>query len=223
MHIETHQRFPEPFVGVMGAAAMPEDMEITPLMYLGNVVGTMQGHEFYDDDPYCWLNFSTLNVSLKRSFIGDTRFDDGSFKREGDSDTELAGMEDAEFSQRLSKKGMRLVQNPEIRAFHYHFRSPENYMTKTREYGKRFAVWMSLLDPAEAAELNRRLNYLIDREALFSVKNAKELVRRVLVNDLTFPIIRGAGKFFESRNEKLSLFLYNKLYKYLFLKGYCSR
>ena len=51
MHIETHQRFPEPFVGVMGAAAMPEDMEITPLMYLGNVVGTMQGHEFYDDDP----------------------------------------------------------------------------------------------------------------------------------------------------------------------------
>ena len=73
----------------------------------------------------CWLNFSTLNVSLKRSFIGDTRFDDGSFKREGDSDTELAGMEDAEFSQRLSKKGMRLVQNPEIRAFHYHFRSPE--------------------------------------------------------------------------------------------------
>ncbi|THB72647.1 MAG: glycosyltransferase family 2 protein [Desulfobulbaceae bacterium] len=223
MHIDTHQRYPDPFVGVMGAAAMPEDLEITPLMYLGNVVSTMQGHEFYDDDPYGWLNFSTLNVSLKRAFIGDTRFDDGSFKREAEEDTELAGLEDAEFAQRLAQKGMRLVQNPEIRAFHYHFRSPENYMTKVHEYGKRFALWMSLCSPEEAAELNKRLNYLIDRDNLFSMANVKELIRRGVVNDLTVPIIRAGGKFFETRNEKLSLFLYNKLYKYLFLKGYNSR
>jgi len=221
-HLQTHKHYPEPFQVVIGAAAMPEDMEITPLMYLGNVVQTMNAAEYLNDDPYDWLGFSTLNVSLKRKFLGDTRFDDGSFSRQNDTDTELAGLEDTELAQRLAKKGMQLVHNPNILAFHYHFRSPEDYIRKIHEYGKRFRIWTSLCPEDEAQELNKRMNFLLDRDSPLSAKNLRECCRRLLVNDLTFPLIRGAGNFFEHRNERISLFLYQKLYKYLFLKGYTS-
>jgi len=221
-HLHTHGRYPALHFVVSGGAAMPEDMEITPLMYLGNVVQTMGAAEYVEEDPYDWLHFSTLNVSLKREFLGDTRFDDGSFIRRTDSETELAGFEDTELAQRLADKGMKLVYNPDIIAYHYHFRTPDNYMDKVREYGKRFKVWIRLCPPEQAAELQLRMNYLLDRRNVFSTRNARECLRRLLVNDFSFPIIKGAGKFFESRNERLSLFFYQKLYKYLFLKGYFS-
>lgn len=222
-HLESHERNPADHVVILGSAAMPEDMEITPLMYLGNVVQAMSRAKNIGNDPYDWLHFSTLNVSLKRRFIADVRFDNGSFRRKRENDTELAGFEDTEFAQRLAKKGIKLVYEPEIRAFHYHFRTPEGYMNKVRGYGKRFAVWISLCDPSESKELQRRMNYLLDLEHPFSPANMKECLRRLIVNDLSFPLIRAAARFFESRNERLSLFLYQKMYKYLFLKGYRSK
>ncbi len=222
-HLESHERYPEENHIVIGSAAMPEDMEITPLMYLGNVVQAMSSAEYVDDDPYNWLRFSTLNVSLKRRFLGNLRFDDGRFGRQQGDETELAGFEDTELAQRLAQKGMKLVHISSIRAFHYHFRSPDEYINKVLDYGKRYAVWTSLCEPEEVRELNRRMNYLLDRQNLFSGANVKECLRRLVVNDLSFPLIRRIGKFFESRNERLSLFFYQKLYKYLFLKGYSSK
>ncbi len=222
-HLESHDRYAEDYYVVLGAAAMPEDLEIKPLMYLGNVVQGMSAIQCENDDPYDWLHFSTLNVSLKRRFIDKIRFDDGSFRRQQDENAELAGFEDTELAQRLAKKGMKLVHNPAIRAFHYHFRSPDEYINKVLDYGKRFAVWTSLCDPEEARELNRRMNFLLDRDCPFSMANIKECLRRFVVNDLSFPLIRWTGRFFESRNERLSLFLYQKMYKYLFLKGYFSK
>jgi glycosyltransferase involved in cell wall biosynthesis len=222
-HLESHRRYPDDHFVVVGAAAMPEDLEITPLMYLGNVVQAMSRTEYASDDPYDWLHFSTLNVSLKRRFIDTVRFDDGSFRRQQAEDAELAGFEDTELAQRLAKKGMKLVHNPAIRAFHYHFRSPDEYINKVLDYGKRFAVWISLCDPQEASELNRRMNFLFDYDHPFSGVNIKECLRRFVVNDLSYPLIRRTGKFFEKRNERLSLFFYQKLYKYLFLKGYYSK
>jgi len=222
-HLETHIRYSEPYFVVSGAAAMPEDIEITPLMYLGNVVQTMGAAEYVEDDPYDWLHFSTLNVSLKSEFLADSRFDEGSFVRKTDSETELAGFEDTELAQRLAKKGMKLVYNPNILAYHYHFRSPEDYLNKVHEYGKRFRVWISLCPPEEASELQLRMNYLLDRKSILSSRNLWECFRRLLVNDLSFPAIKRAAKFFENRNERLSLFLYQKVYKYLFLKGYFSK
>ncbi len=222
-HLEGHQRYPEDRYVVLGAAAMPEDLEITPLMYLGNVVQAMSSAEYVSDDPYDWLHFSTLNVSLKRRFLNNVRFDGSSFRRDQENATELPGFEDTELAQRLAKRGMKLVYRPTIRAYHYHFRSPDEYIDKVLGYGKRFAVWISLCDPEDTRELNRRMNYLLDREHLFSKANIKECLRRLVVNDLSFPLIRGAGNFFENRNQLLSLFFYKKLYKYLFLKGYNSK
>ncbi|PIE58730.1 MAG: hypothetical protein CSA33_02190 [Desulfobulbus propionicus] len=219
-HLAAHERHPENHSAIVGAAAMPEDMHITPLMYLGNVVQSMNSAVYRPDAPYNWLHFSTLNVSLKRDFIGSMRFNDRSFTRHSLTESELAGFEDTEFAQRLAKKGMRLLHAPAIRAFHYHFRTPENYMNKVREYGEHFAHWITLCDPEEAQELQKRLNFLLDRENLLSRANIRECIRRVFVNDLSVPCIRGAARFFETSNENISLFLYNKLYKYLFLKGY---
>lgn len=220
LHLESHSLYPEDRYVVLGAAAMPEDMKITPLMYLGNVVQSMSLAKNLGDDPYDWLHFSTLNVSLKRRFLDDVRFDDSSFRRKQESAAELAGFEDTELAQRLAKKGMKLVHNPKILAFHYHFRTPDEYIAKVLGYGRRFAVWISLCDPEESKELNRRMNYLLDFDHPFSPSNFKECLRRLVVNDLTFPLLRTAGRFFESRDERLSLFLYHKMYKYLFLKGF---
>ncbi len=213
-HVQSHVQYPKNEYVVVGAAEMPQDMRITPLMHLGNVVAAMQTATYLDEDPYGWLHFSTFNISLKREFIGNERFDENRFTH--------CGFEDTEFAQRLSSKGMRLVHNPEIKAAHYHFRSPDEYIDKTISYGKMYANWISECDPKTTSELDKRLNYLLNRNQLFSFYNVKEILRRICVNDLTAPIIRRTAQFFEMRNETISLFLYSKMHNYLFLKGFKS-
>lgn len=196
---------------VLGKVADPPEMEITPLMRLGNVTETWEAMEkiVWDEDD--WIQFRTTNVSLKKEFV-NIRFDEKMFH--------LSGIEDTEFGYRLFLNGMKLVYNDKALSWHYHFRSPEGYLRKVQRYGELFARWEHNSDPDTAAMLNEKFNYLLDCSRPLCFKNLREITRRSLINNTTAPVIRSMGFFFKKRNEKTSLFFFNKLYKYLFLKGY---
>jgi GT2 family glycosyltransferase len=180
-------------------------------MRLGNVTETWDAMDELEWDMDDWIQFRTTNVSLKREFV-DIRFDEEMFH--------ASGIEDTEFGYRLFLKGMKIVYNNRAVSWHYHFRSPEGYLRKVERYGELFARWEDNCDGKTAAMLNKKFNYLLDMKKPFSWGNIRELLRRLAINDLTAPVIRGTAMFLKDKNEKTSLFLFNKLYKYLFLKGY---
>lgn len=210
-HLKSHREWPQQNYVVIGRVADPPDMKITPLMRLGNVTETWDVMDSLEWDMDDWVQFRTTNVSIKQGFL-DIRFDEEMFH--------LSGIEDTEFGYRLYLKGMKVVYNNKALSWHYHFRTPEEYLRKVLRYGELFARWEHNSDGATAALLNEKFNYLLDSSHPLSWKNIRELVRRSLINDLTAPLIRGAGMFFAKKNEKMSLLFFNKLYKYLFLKGY---
>ncbi len=210
-HIKIHEQLSANNIVVIGRVVNPPDMTVTPLMELGNVTKTWDYISIEQIDPEDWSLFRTTNASLKRRFA-DIRFNETLF--------EGSGMEDTEFAFRLYKKGMKIAYNPQAISYHYHFRTPKEYEEKSFRYGKLFAQWIKSCDEETAKELNKRFNYLIDTDNIVSLYNFREIIRRMVINDLSAPLIRLLARTFIHLNEDISVFLYNKLYKYLFLKGY---
>ncbi|MCC6759112.1 MAG: glycosyltransferase family 2 protein [Candidatus Omnitrophica bacterium] len=211
-HLKFHQTNPQPYAAALGDLKNPLDMTITPLMMLGNAVENWDSTPYLKTELYNWTGFQTANFSLKANFLGSDRFNVQTFQG--------AGFEDTELGYRLARRGLKIQFLPSAFSYHYHFRSPDQYLKKTVNYGKSFYRWITICNEQEKDLLNDRYNSLLDRKKLLSLKNLKELLRRICVNDLTAPLIIAAAKTCEKLDERKSVFLYNKLYKYLFLKGY---
>lgn len=214
-HLKTHSEYPAKEYVVLGRVADPPEIKMTPLMRLGNVTQTWNYIDRMKIDLDDWTLFRTTNISLKRSFLGDEFFNERIF---GD-----IGFEDTELGARLSKRGMKIIYNRNALAYHYHFRKPVEYIAKVFCYGKTFRKWMDACEERQRNELNRKFNCILDTANLFSLYNLKEMIRRVLVNDFTAPLIICLAQRFEKTNEKLSAFFYGKIFKYIFLKGYIRR
>ena len=210
-HFKFHKDFSGEEYAMLGGLRPPLDIEVTPLMFLGNAVENWNSLEMMNSKNN-WVNFRTGNFSMKRSFLGNLRFDEKIFS--------ASGFEDTELGFRLGRKGMKIVFVESAFSYHYHFRNPQQYMNKVVNYGRSFSRWIKICDPQVRKELNDLYNCLIDREHLFSGKNFKEIIRRFCINNLTVPVIIFLAGILEKIDAKRSLFFYNKLYKYLFLKGY---
>lgn len=213
-HVTMHQQHREDNFVVLGATILPPDVTITPLMHLGNVVDSLETVTITDGAKHNWIYFGTGNLSLKKAFLGELRFDEKTFTGIGYEDTELG--------YRLAQRGMKLVRNRAIVSWHYHFRDPRDYVNKVLAYGRAIARWVKKCSEQESQEINQRFNFLIDRHKWWQPRQLKEMLRRLLVNDVTAKIILAAAQKMETRDERISAFLYKKLYKYLFLKGYQS-
>ncbi|OQX81761.1 MAG: hypothetical protein B6D56_01415 [Candidatus Omnitrophica bacterium 4484_70.1] len=213
-HLKSHTLYSQKEIAVLGNVKYPLDVKVTPLMRLGNAVETWSILNSSVKGFYDWTYFRTGNISLKKAFIGDLRFDEQTFKG--------IGFEDTEMGWRLSQRGMKIVYNDKAVSYHYHFRTPEEYLQKVLSYGKALARWTMVMDKKKSMEINRRYNCLIKEYNIFNLQFVKETFRRIVINDITAKLIITAARFFETTNERFSYFLYNKLYKYLLLKGYKS-
>lgn len=211
-HLKFHATYPQPNFAVLGNLTNPQDIKITPLMLLGNASENWDCSNLLTDRSINWIGFRTANFSLKKDFLGVDRFDEKNFSG--------AGFEDTELGFRLAKRGLHIQYSPAATSYHYHFRTPEQYLKKTVVYGNSFYRWIAICNESNRQILNKHYNSLIDTKNLFSLRNLNELIRRLCVNDLTAPLIIAAAKICEKLDERKSVFLYNKLYKYLFLKGY---
>ena len=207
-HLNFHNLYKEPQYAVLGQMRYPKDIQITPLMRLGNVVGTWEDMANDSRIFYDWEYFRTTNVSVKREFL-KTRFDE-----------RIDVLEDVELGYRLSKEGMIVVFNRKAISYHYHFITPQEYIDKTLRYGRSFGMLVYLYGEAARKAMAGHAGLFPDESRPFGVKNLKELLRRVTMNDLFACVIKQLARMCENLNERVSLVLYNKLYKYLLLKGY---
>jgi len=215
-HLEFHKRFPGPQIAVLGNPLPPVDVKTTPLMRLDDVGLAFRGLKHGEQCP--WQDFSSMNISLMRSFLDSAgeRFDEKTFAR-------TIGFEDTDLGLRLYRKGLRIIYNSKAVSYHYHFRTPEQFLEKVRRYGEAFRLWLDAADKDLLKETAFISRFLPEKGPKISIRYARYALQKVFINALTIDPYLALTKKLERRSETVSSFLYRRLFNYYFHKGYYGR
>lgn len=127
-HLKFHILHPEQAEAAIGLTTWHPEIRVTRFMRWLIKSGTQ--FKFYDlqkETLTDYRRFYTSNISLKRKFLGDERFD---------SDFHGWGFEDIELGYRLQEKGMQLRYWPEARGEHYHEIDTDSFVGRQKNAGK---------------------------------------------------------------------------------------
>ncbi|MDD5736880.1 MAG: glycosyltransferase family 2 protein [Candidatus Omnitrophica bacterium] len=212
-HMDFHKRFPGPNIAVLGNPQYPPEVKATPLMRLDDV--GLAFRRLKHGDICGWADFSSMNISLKRSFIDSSRarFDEKVFAR-------TVGFEDTELGFRLHKKGLKIVYNEKAVSYHYHFRTPAQFLEKVQRYGEAFRLWLESGDRDLLKETKFIGRFLPERGPKLSVRYTRYALQKIFVNGSTINALLSIAKNTERNSEIVSSFLYRRLFNYYFRKGY---
>jgi len=209
-HLDFHKRFPGPHVAVLGNPQYPADIKTTPLARLDDV--GLAFRRLKHGDHCGWADFSSMNISLKKEFLSE-RFNEKIFAR-------TIGFEDTDLGFRLHKKGLELVYNEKAVSYHYHFRSPQQFLEKVRKYGAAFRLWLGSGDKELLKETAFIGKYLPERGPKMSARYARYTAQKILINDMTINMFLSLAKKLERSSGSASSFIYRRLFNYYFHKGY---
>ena len=110
-HIEAHNTHPASEVAIVGDVCWSPELAITPLMYWLDHGGPyFHFYEFSDGERVDHCYFVTANLSLKRAFLADERFDETFI---------WAALEDMELGHRMMQRGLVLFFKS-IPVYHLH-------------------------------------------------------------------------------------------------------
>lgn len=195
--LDFHREHPE-----IGAAALGRVIQAPELATMSVFLRYWNPFRFDDLEGMTILptyKFAALNLSIKRPFItehGMFREDLGRFGP--------AAMEDMEVGYRLKPHGLMLYYLPEAWAHHYHVYTLDQAVARWRERGLNFDQFREVMpDPEvtvshhdlrwktfrEYAGVLRRPNLLKGREKYFAWHLLREVVRRLVLNGITAPLV----------------------------------
>jgi GT2 family glycosyltransferase len=124
-HVAWHDRYPEPEVGVLGHVDWARELHPTPFMVWSGLYGPQfkfgyckPGMEV--DVAYAYF----CNTSVKSRFLRQNGIFSETFRQ--------YGWEDIELSYRLSRKGYRLLYNPDALGYHYKYEEFDNTVSRIR-------------------------------------------------------------------------------------------
>jgi hypothetical protein len=129
-HRRAHERHDDPMVAVLGLTRWPDDMELTATMRHVDGPGAQQFsyHYLVDGKEYDFRHFYTSNVSVRRQLLD--------LEPEGFStDFPAAAWEDAEYSYRLCRHGMRIFYHAAAVAHHHHPYEVRSFCARQRRSG----------------------------------------------------------------------------------------
>jgi len=113
-HMSWHRKYPEAAVGVLGRVAWSPEVHPTPFMKWLAFAGPLTDYQALSPGmPVDSAHFYSGNISLKLEYLRKN----GTF----DEDFRAYGYEDFELGYRLTKKGLRLLYNPDAVAYHYKY------------------------------------------------------------------------------------------------------
>jgi GT2 family glycosyltransferase len=95
----------------LGPVPWHPELELTEVMSFLAPNGPAFNYGAIKNNNDAGYRFFTANVSLRRSWFDKEMFDEGFTG---------ASFDDVEFGYRISKRGVRIVFNPEARLYHYH-------------------------------------------------------------------------------------------------------
>ena len=180
---------------VLGYTTWDPELEVTPYMrWLENGGPQFCYHLFEHDTLTSYRHFYTSNVSLKKSFLANDRFDE----RFGH-----AAYEDTELAYRLHKRGLRLVFNKQASAHHHHTITVDKYCERAVLAGGAAGL-LGEIHP-ELIEGTRRPVW-------------KQVIRTMAVNSTTIRAWHALARLVERRYGMDRVFW--ELYRYYFRKGF---
>lgn len=148
-----------------------------------------------------WYQYRTPNTSLRRALL----------EQLNGFNIDLFPAEDTEIAYRLAKLGVRFYFDESIKSLHHHPMDLNNYLKRGAVYGKAVALWYRL-NP----ELRRflALRYGVYSKELPTYKKLLKIIRSIVVNRFTFPIIVLLGRAIRNKWFNISHRLYQCAYRY---------
>ena len=159
--------------------------------------------QFYDQDlvELNWWQYRTPNTSVKRALC----------QQIGGFDKNLYPVEDTELAHRLSKLGVRFYFDNSIVTTHYHPMTLQTYLKKGKMTGLAVARWY-LREPKLRIFMSHRYGVFIPEMALG--KKIKYLLRTLLINRATMPVMVTFARAIRGRWFRISNILYKNAYGY---------
>jgi len=134
-HLSEHRKLADNRTAVLGKIEWPPDLDLTSTMLHVDGVGAQQFsyRHMRDGDEYDFRHFYTSNVSVARELL----------EREPEgfsTDFSAAAYEDAEYSYRLCRHGMKIVYREAARAWHHHPYTARSFFHRQTTCGQMAAV-----------------------------------------------------------------------------------
>lgn len=213
-HLDAHRHLNDDRWAVLGEVSWARELELTSTMRHVDGVGAQQFsyHFMKDGDELDYRHFYTCNVSASRRMLDE---ECSGFSR----DFSAAAFEDAEYSYRLCRRGMRIVYRESARAWHHHPYDAPSFFKRQVSCGRMAAVlvlkWPQTQRIIGAHQIARsRL-----RERLFFGAHRRRL-REVgkCLESLEERVLELASKFDLPATSAIDPLL-QKLFQYGYLKG----
>jgi glycosyltransferase involved in cell wall biosynthesis len=111
--VEFHKKYPGKVNALLGKLSWPEYLEKDPFhVWYGNCVTLPHQRSWKSQKMAHWQHFCEANISLKKSLIGEERFNtDFSYG---------VGIDNSEMGYRLACKGMKMRYDPKCEVIHNH-------------------------------------------------------------------------------------------------------
>ncbi len=134
-HLRLHRERDDLLWAVLGKVEWAPDQELTSTMRHVDGIGAQQFSYYHmtNGEEYDFRHFYTSNVSVSRRLV---EMEPGGFS----TDFPAAAFEDAEYSYRLSRHGMRIVYCEPARAFHHHPYDAQSFYERQISCGRMAAV-----------------------------------------------------------------------------------
>lgn len=129
-HMKSLRRHPE--TAVLGFCNWSKEHEITDFMsYVAPNGFQFRYNTIRDADDCDFRHFYTSNISLAKKWLMQEQFDE---------DFPYGALEDAEFSYRLKKKGLKIIFNDKAIGYHFHPMTAESFCRRMRLTGISAAI-----------------------------------------------------------------------------------
>ncbi len=136
MHAKFHEKFPSENFACLGLVRWHPEIRITRFMrWLEKSGVQFKFDDLAQNSETDFWRFYTSNLSLKKSFLNDVKFDEnfGGW-----------GFEDIELGYRLTKKGMKLLFEPRAVVEHFHAISADSLAKRQFAAGKNFVRFQKM-------------------------------------------------------------------------------
>ena len=216
-HLDAHRGLRDDRWAVLGKVSWAPELEMTSTMHHVDGVGAQQFsyHYMNDGDEYDFRHFYTSNVSASRRLL-DEEF--AGFSQ----DFPAAAFEDAEYSLRLSRRGMRIVYRASAQAWHHHAYDVQSFFKRQVSCGHMAAIlirkWPQTRRIVGAREVWRRR--LLERFNFGARRrHLQEVARRL--ESLEDRVLELAARHDRPPTSVVDP-LFHALFRYGYLKGLAS-
>lgn len=196
-HLQTHQLYPDEGVAILGRVTISPQVPYSMFakLHLDASYAQWRGKKELD-----WRAFYTCNVSVKKRFL----------EKYGLFEESMRYHEDLELSERLLHHGLRVIYNPHVLGYHYHYLQEKEYLNVAKREGSALAKWYKKFPHLKSELASMGFYPYMD-----TAKRIQYFFADLIINRLTIPFFLKTARKISTTREAIALAIYKKLFQAL--------